>query len=144
MSYRTVVDLSPLQQGEDPVCAQVPLTETELAEAYVRAQADIAIMRPHQIKAEARRRILSVLPEWKQMNLIARQSELSRIQAGLMRDAQGAALPARALTPEEIAEEIAISAAWAWVTAIRTASDVLEQTMPDDVRADAHWPQPPA
>ncbi len=92
------------------------------------------------VKLEAGRRILSVLPMWKQMNMTARQSELSRIQVGQMRAPDGGLLPARSLTTDEIAEETAIAAAWAWVKAIRQTSDALEQTRPVDFADDVHWP----
>ena len=95
-----------------------------------------------RVKNEARRRILGRLPDWKQSNMIARSSELARIRAGLMRDADGALVAARSLTAAELAEEQAINLAWAWIKAVRSASDAIEAmpTIPADYAADARWP----
>lgn len=94
------------------------------------------------VKAEARRRINGRFPDWKQSNMIARSAELARIQAGLMRDANGALVAARALSADELAEEQAINLAWAWIKAVRAASDSIEliNPIPSDYAADARWP----
>lgn len=95
-----------------------------------------------RVKMEARRRILGRFPDWKQSNMIARSAELARIQAGQMRDANGALVAARALSADELAEEQAINLAWAWIKAVRAASDAIEvlDTIPSDYDADARWP----
>ncbi len=103
-------------------------------------QAKVLATQRTLIKAEAGRRILHRFPEWKQLNMTARQAELARIQAGLMRDADGTLLPARTLSAEEAAEEAGIARVWAWIKAVRVASDTLEQTPPQDFADDAHWP----
>ena len=74
--------------------------------------------------------------------MTARDGELVRIQQGLMIDEAGDALPARALTDAERAEQIAHMAAWAWVKATRAASDALEAMVPIplDYTADGYWP----
>lgn len=90
------------------------------------------------IKAECERRILAVLPHWKQHNATARGTELVR------KIAEGSTW-----TAEEQAEADAIDAAWAWVKSARSASDDLEAavaTMTDEERRavniadDVHWP----
>ena len=94
---------------------------------------------PATIKAEARRRIVARLPEWKQANMIARMTELLLVG------------PAQ-WTPAEQAEADALRAAWAWVKAIRAKSDELEAAAAgktlDEVEAlaifrDATWPAAP-
>ena len=91
-----------------------------------------------RIKAEAARRILEAMPEWKQRNMIARGLELSRIE-----------IAGESLSPEEQAEEEAINAAWSFAKAVRQASDDLEaqiSEMNEDARRnftptdDSHWP----
>jgi hypothetical protein len=68
---------------------------------------------PGLIKAEARRRILDRVPEWRQVNLAARMIELMRLGADQW-------------TPEQQAEAAQIEALWSWVKAIRARSDELE------------------
>ena len=81
------------------------------------------------IKAEAKRRILALLPAWKQRNLTARGVELTLARAvnGKWSDA-------------EAAEAAGIQAQWDKVKAIRAASDDLEKSLPTDYTADARWP----
>jgi hypothetical protein len=67
-----------------------------------------------QIKAEAGRRILTVAPEWKQRNLIARSIELRDI------------LDSRALTVDEQAEKDSSAAIWNIIKSIRAHSGELE------------------
>lgn len=82
-----------------------------------------------EIKQEAARRILVVIPEWKQRNLTARAAQLA---------AKGKAN----WTAEEQAEWNAGEAVWTKVKAIRAASNVLETSdpIPPDFRSDTHWP----
>lgn len=70
---------------------------------------------PGAIKAEARRRIVQRLPEWKQANMIARMTELLKIGAD-------------SWTPENQAEVAALEYLWDWVKAVRAKSDELEAT----------------
>lgn len=101
----------------------------------------VSIFLMEDIRAEARRRILSVFPDWKQSNMIARSVELHRIQAGLMRDANGDLLAPRSLTAEELVEENAINAAWTWIKHIRAKSNEIEamSPMPADYTDDSYW-----
>lgn len=73
-----------------------------------------------QIKAEARRRILRRFPEWKQANMTARGVELTNIRHS------------RAWTAEERAESDALANAWTGIKAVRTRSDELEASIPDN------------
>lgn len=70
---------------------------------------------PATIKAEARRRIVTRLPEWKQANMIARMTELLKVGAD-------------SWTPENQAEVAALEYLWDWVKAVRAKSDELEAT----------------
>lgn len=79
-----------------------------------------------EIKLAAGELILSRYPDYKQANMIARQGELHRIEAGLMRDDQGQVLPQRALTEGEIGELVVIANAWDWIKAVRVRSNELE------------------
>lgn len=109
--------------------------QTELvdmsAQEIADMEADWAANAPKadDVKAEARRRILARLPDWKQANMTARGVELLR--KGEVN-----------WTPQEQAEADAITAAWDWVKAIRLASDDIEAMtpIPDDYRDDGHWP----
>lgn len=74
------------------------------------------------VKAEASRRILAILPAHKQANTLARSSELLEVIAS-----------GGTLTAEEEADRLAAKAAWAEVSAIRAASNVIEsQELPSD------------
>lgn len=109
--------------------------QTELvdmsAQEIADMEADWAANAPKadDVKAEARRRILARLPDWKQANMTARGVELLR--KGEVN-----------WTPQEQAEADAITAAWDWVKAVRLASDDIEAMtpIPDDYRDDGHWP----
>lgn len=83
-----------------------------------------------QVKAEAERRILSIIPEWQQRNLIARAAELA---------IKG---PAN-WTVNEKAEVTAGQAVWNRVKAIRAASNILEALapIPMDYESDSYWPE---
>lgn len=83
------------------------------------------------VKAEARRRILARLPDWKQQNMTARGVELQDIwrRAG-------------SWSPEEQAEADALAGEWAWIKDVRAASDAIEALgeIPIDYDADERWP----
>lgn len=87
---------------------------------------------PSAVKAEAERRILAVMPEWKQRNALAAG------QAAVMAHGSDPAM----WPPELQAEHTAAMAAWAAINAIRASSDVLEamDPIPADYAADYHWP----
>ena len=74
------------------------------------------------VKFEASRRILAFIPAHKQVNTLARSSELLEILAG-----------GGTLTAEEEADRLAAKAAWSEVSAIRAASNTIEsQELPTD------------
>ncbi len=79
------------------------------------------------IKAEAERKILAIIPEWKQRNLIAQAVRLAK---------KGEAN----WTPEELAAWNAGEAIWAQVEGIRAASDLIEVDLPVDYLTDPRWP----
>lgn len=84
-----------------------------------------------EVKDEARRRILERFPEWKQQNMTARGVELQDI-----RREKGT------WTIEEAAEAAALREAWAWIRAVRAASNAIEaiKPIPADYAAPDRWP----
>lgn len=80
------------------------------------------------VKEEAQRRILEVLPEWRQRNLTARAAEL-------------AAKGQSNWTPEEQAEWDAGQILWDKIKVIRAASDALESMdpIPSDYKDNSYW-----
>lgn len=80
------------------------------------------------VKEEAQRRILEILPEWKQRNLTARAAEL-------------AIKGVSNWTPEEQAEYEAGQAIWNQIKAVRAASDALEaqSPIPENFTDDNYW-----
>lgn len=82
------------------------------------------------VKDEAYRRIVAIVPEWRQRNLTARAAILSE---------KGRAN----WTAQELAEWEAGEALWARVKALRDASDVIEalDPIPQDYTADERWPE---
>jgi len=106
---------------------EADVTRAELDALYFAQEGGATL-----IKAEARRRILHYLPEWKQSNMTARAVELNKIRA----DAGG-------WTQVEQAEMDAIQAAWAWIKSVRDASNSLESTLPTDYKSDTYWPAEP-
>ncbi len=98
-------------------------TQAELETAWAAVQ---DVPRKMEIKAEARKRILTRYPEWKQANMTARFTELLDKQLG-----------GQSLTAEETAEKTALLAAWAWVKSVREHSDALEA----DPNLAPNWPE---
>jgi hypothetical protein len=80
------------------------------------------------VKAEAQRRIISIIPEWKQRNLTARAAELA---------IKGVAN----WTAEETLEYEEGQAIWNSIKVVRAASDALEamNPIPDDYANDSYW-----
>lgn len=76
--------------------------------------AGVIVVKVIDVKHEANRRILAIMPDWKQRNSIARAAELSR------KESKGTA------TPEEITELDQLETTWAGIKAIRSASDSIE------------------
>lgn len=81
------------------------------------------------VKREAQRRILAIVPAWKQRNLLAQATILAK---------KGEAN----WTAQEQAAWAAGEAIWTQVAAIRAASDVIEalDPIPTDFDDDARWP----
>lgn len=81
-----------------------------------------------QVKAEANRRILEIVPEWKQRNLLAQAAQLNR-------------KPVADWTAEEQAAVDAGDAVWAQVQAIRAKSDEIEamNPIPFNLADDSLW-----
>lgn len=99
-------------------------------------KAELQVKLKSQVKMEAQRRILELVPTWKQNNLTARMVEL--VNKKLV----------DTLTVEEEAEIAAVQAIWDQVKAIRTNSDELETLIDTalvadlrvlDVTDDARW-----
>lgn len=111
------------------------VSEADLDRAQRRKRSPRINVDAAAVKQEARRRILERYPDWKQTNMVARSVELQDIwrQVG-------------SWTPEERAEADALTAAWAWIKAIRAASDEIEAMtpIPADFAADARWAVNPA
>lgn len=89
-----------------------------------------------QVKAEAQRRIYSILPQWKQANLTARGVELNTkfISGGILTQAE----------KDEMAAGLIL---WEKVKAIRAASDLIESDILSsidpasiDIAASTRWP----
>lgn len=112
------------------------------AQAIIDAHDSLPVLKTRKVaavKAEARRRILALYPEWKQANLAARGTELVNLRTQ------------RAWTPTEQEEADAMQSAWDAIKAIRTASDRIEaeiQASSDwravaacDVIATSRWPE---
>lgn len=84
--------------------------------------AELDAIRISDIKAEANRRIIEILPEYKQRNLLARMVEL---------------LDKETLTAEEQTEKDAAKAVWATIQGIRTTSNTAETD--GTALADINW-----
>lgn len=81
-----------------------------------------------QVKAEAERRILAIVPAWKQRNLTAQAAILAKIGEVNW-------------TTEQAAAWAAGEAVWGAVAAIRAASDVIEamNPIPQNYTDDSYW-----
>ncbi len=83
-----------------------------------------------EVKEEARRRILALAPDWKQVNLTARAIELQEIRRvhGTWTDAE----------QEELSVILGV---WSQIKAIRTRSDEIEamDPIPIDFRNSSYW-----
>lgn len=90
----------------------------------------VPVITSEMVKAEAYRRIVAILPEWKQRNLTARAVELSMKVAG-----------GSSLTIDEQAEWDAGSALWQRIKVIRAKSDEIEgmNPIPADYTNDSYW-----
>jgi len=110
------------------------IDETQVTEGWTirNLTVDELAERKVQIKAEARRRILAVYPDWRQTNMLARGVEL-----------QDAWRQNGEWTVSEAAEADALQTAWNWIKSVRTASDELEIDPPYNYADDIHWPAQP-
>lgn len=130
--------IRPVEEGERPAARhdlksverQVTVEVGRVVISYGEAE------RPREdqiaaVKIEARRRILDRFPDWKQANMTARGVELQDIwrRTG-------------AWTEGEQAEADALTGAWAWIKAVRAASDAIEalEAVPSDFDDDSRWP----
>ena len=104
---------------------RVDMTDDEVAAHLASLVIPVTV---DDVKAEAYRRIVEVLPEWKQRNLTAQAAVLAE---------KGRANWSSA----ELAAWDAGSALWAEVQSIRNASDALEEMdeIPADYRNDSYW-----
>ena len=83
------------------------------------------------VKTEAERRIVTICPEWKQRNTLARA--LTHVKKVL--------LDGETLTKDELADVTAMEAMFGQIDAHRDASDRLEAgSIPEDFDDDKHWP----
>lgn len=110
LTYKTPA----IEEGGEPTEHTETLTQQQIDDALA------AILSPkrlslEQIKAEAGRRILALIPDWKQRNYIARDAEITKI-----------IVSGGSLTAEQQAERTAIEAVWEQAKAIRSASDAIE------------------
>jgi hypothetical protein len=104
------------------------ITDTAVLQVYtVRAkeQSEVAQMRAGKVaavKAEAGRRILVIMPEWKQRNFLALGQEMITDHG-----------PDRTQWPQDMQTlYTAVRAEWEQIKAIRARSDQLEATIPTD------------
>ena len=107
---------------------RVPMTPEEAAEFEASRLPPPPTVQ--DVKTEAGRRILERYPEWRQANMTARAVQLVDIKLE------------RELTAEEVAEEAALKASWAWISTVRLTSDAIEQMdpIPQGFDADGRWP----
>lgn len=119
----------------------VPFTSAEETARDAEEVAWVAEFRANKTldaKEEARRRILEVVPEWKQSNFNARMNELNK----------KVAIDSGTLTQAEQNEITAMEAVWGQAKAIRTKSDTLEVSIASmnmtqlqalNVTDNSHW-----
>jgi hypothetical protein len=133
----TVADLAAIGLYE-PVDEPVPAGEAKVGSALVfeggvmkRRPTTVPTVIPKEaVKLQAAIRIERLYPAWKQRNMNAAATSLlmARVTVG-------------SWTADEQEQADALTAAWAQVSAIRTASDVLEamNPIPLDYADDKHW-----
>lgn len=99
------------------------ITSSDGTVRFLDADEAQTLLTPH-VKAECERRILAIMPDWKQRNTIAD------------------------LSSDNAETKTAATTAWAQVTALRTKSDEIEasiasmsdeQILNFNARDDAHW-----
>lgn len=109
--------------------------EKEWADIDNKIKEDKIARLPTDVKSVAHKKIVAILPEWKQRNQLARTLEL------LDKKSAGSAL-----TVEEQSEVDDIRAQWGRVQAIRSYSDTLEDELarsedPLSVDINSGWPE---
>lgn len=120
-------------EAVDGVLTRVWQTESFAADELAALRA----FRAAEVKAEAERRILAIMPEYEQRNMLALGQELVTTHG-----------PAPAAWPaEDQALYAEVMAKWAQIKAIRAASDAIEADLPSDAAglaafdvAAAAWP----
>lgn len=123
VSTETLPDIDPRWQR----AVQGPLTKTGdvVTRGWIIENVPATV---EGVKAEAYRRIIAIVPEWKQRNLTAQAAQLAK---------KGEAN----WTPEEAAAWSAGEAIWNQVATIRAKSDALEamSPIPVDYKDDRWW-----
>lgn len=115
------------QEDADPITGSHAFTLQEIEDAKTLPLAPVSI---DAIKDEAHRRIVAIIPEWKQRNFLATGLTYSQIlQEG------------GSLTAEQQANRTHMESVWAQVQAIRLKSDEIESMspIPNDYKNDAYW-----
>lgn len=99
-------------------------TQTELDEAWLDCLRED---KKAQTKKEAYRRIVTILPEWKQRNYTAKSVELTekKVDGGI-------------LTQDELDELSTIKAKWVEIQQIRAASDNIEAELDSTAAVEAY------
>lgn len=108
---------------------EIVITPQQVSKNWSAVRRDITAQKL-AVKAEARRRILAVYPDWMQANMTARSVELQDIIRinGVW-------------TTEEEAEYELLKTRWAWIKAIRVFSNQIENMdpIPSDFTANSYW-----
>jgi uncharacterized protein YeaC (DUF1315 family) len=115
---------------EGKVVTETAVQRVEGVVTFVHTLADLPHPVVEQIKAEAYRRIVEIVPEWKQRNLTAQAVVLAKQIAD--------GVP---LTQEQQEAWDAGQTIWQQITAIRTRSDAIEamSPIPHDFANDNYW-----
>jgi len=115
-------NFNPATQVElDPVDTVAGDQVTRTIAVRAKSADELAVLRAEKVaalQAEAGRRIETLYPQWRQMNMTARAVVLIDLRQ------------TRDLTPEELAEQDELRAAWSAIAAIRARSNQLEAAIP--------------
>ncbi len=128
--YDPPADLAPDAHGDNATALVLP-------ESAVAGHLLVRNWRDHisvAIKAEASRRILAIMPQYKQLDFLA-EVVVNLISLGT--DTSRWPAEAQARLQNGIAR-------WQYAQAVRARSDELEAHPPADPTEDAIWPAPPA
>ena len=119
----------PLEVESVPVHTKVGNLITTTRTVSWKPSAEIRSERIEEVKAAASGIIYAFASSTKQANLMARKQELSDIISGQLINTDGTFEAARALATAEVAEAIAMRAAWNYIKAVRTASNQFEANL---------------